>query len=298
MRHELVTVPESFRVFGRWQREGEAGRRWLAALPHVAADYCERWGLRVDGKPMHGGNGLAIPVRRDYEPLVLKLDWPDQIVVEQARALDVWRGRGTVLLIDSDRTAGVLLLERIDASRSLRDLPLDEAVPLVGQMLRRLAIQAPDGFRSTWDEALDYRASFRRRWEEAGQPFDARILDVAHGLAEEAASDRPVVMVNRDLHYDHVLRGTREPWLVVDPMAMVGSIEYQTGQLLWSRYDELAATGRLRWCLDALVDSAALEPGRAYAWAVLRCVDYWLWGLDAGFTEDPVRCRLILEELV
>lgn len=60
------------------------------------------------------------------------------------------------------------------------------------------------------------------------------------------ATDRPIVMVNRDLHYDHVLRGTREPWLAVDPMAMVGSIEYQTGQLFWTRYDEVAATGRLR----------------------------------------------------
>ncbi|WP_261808291.1 hypothetical protein [Nonomuraea sp. C10] len=36
----------------------------------------------------------------------------------------------------------------------------------------------------------------------------------------------------------------------------------------------------------------------AYAWAVLRSVEYWLWGLGAGLTEDPVRCARIVEEPV
>jgi len=28
---------------------------------------------------------------------------------------------------------------------------------------------------------------------------------------------------------------------------------------------------------------------------VFRAVDYWLWGLDAGLTEDPLRCRRLVE---
>ena len=29
----------------------------------------------------------------------------------------------------------------------------------------------------------------------------------------------------------------------------------------------------------------------------MRCVDYWLWGLSVGLTEDPVRCARIVERL-
>ena len=48
---------------------------------------------------------------------------------------------------------------------------------------------------------------------------------------------------------------------------------------------------------DVLVDAGGLDPDRARAWAVLRAVDYWLWGLAAGFTIDPVRCARIVTEL-
>jgi streptomycin 6-kinase len=302
MERRLVPVPESFQAFGRWQREGPAGRLWLANLPQTVADYCDRWGLQVDGEPMHGSNGLAVPVHRDDEPLVLKVDWPDQDVVEQARALVVWNGRGMVRLDRSDPSAGVLLLERLDPGQTARDLPLREAVPLAGRVLRRLAIPAPDGFRATWDEAQDCRASFRAKWEAVGRPFSGHLLDTALGLADDMAAERPDAgqspfMVNRDLHYDQILRGTREPWLTIDPLPMVGDIEFQVGQLLWTRYNEMAASGTLLWCFDALVDAAGLDERRAYSWLVLRCVSYWLWGLGAGFTKDPLRCRHILEEL-
>ncbi|HEX6076339.1 MAG TPA: aminoglycoside phosphotransferase family protein [Micromonosporaceae bacterium] len=200
--------------------------------------------------------------------------------------------------VDDDSVAGVLLLERLDPELSLRDLPLEQAVPLLGHMLRRLAVPAPDGFRTTWDEAIELHESLRGRWDAVGRPFPRRVLSTAVRLAEDLAADRPAVLVNRDLYYDHVLRGRREPWLGIDPMVLVGSIEYQTGQLLWTRYDDMAATGRLRWCLDALIDAAGMDRQRAYSWAVLRCVDYWLWGLRVGFTEDPVRCERILEELL
>jgi streptomycin 6-kinase len=296
-----LTVPESFRAYWLWQHQSEDERRWLADLPDLVAASCDRWGLVVDGEPMHGAWGLAVPVSRDGQPLILKVAWPNDLLAMQVRALRVWAGRGTVLLLDAAPAAGALLLERLDASRSLVDLPLTEAVPIVGRQLRRLAVPAPDGssdaFGTTWDAAVELHESLRQRWEAIGRPFSSRVLDLAVGLASELTTDRPAVMVDRDLHYDHVLAGVREPWLAVDSWPLVGSIEYQTAQLLWTRYDEIAAEGRLHWCLDALVDAAGLDPDRARDWAVLRSVDYWLWGLDAGFTEDPIRCQGIVDQL-
>ncbi|MGW9030063.1 hypothetical protein ACWGQ5_39425 [Streptomyces sp. NPDC055722] len=45
----------------------------------------------------------------------------------------------------------------------------------------------------------------------------------------------------------------------------------------------------------ALFESAELDPEVANAWTVVRCIDYWLWGLDSGFTEDPLRCAAIVD---
>jgi streptomycin 6-kinase len=36
---------------------------------------------------------------------------------------------------------------------------------------------------------------------------------------------------------------------------------------------------------------------KARAWTIVRAADYWLLGLDHGFTEDPVRCHRLLDAL-
>lgn len=303
MRRQVIQIPRSFQTFGRWQREGEAGVRWLATLPDTIATLCERWNLVVDGEPRHGDNGVAVPVlpmRQDREPLVLKVSWPDHLVAEQALALRFWDGRGTVRLHDTAPEVGALLLERLDDRRTLLSLPVEQALPVIGTLLRRLAIPAPPDstFRTTTGVAADLRDSLRGRWEAAGRPLPESTLDTAIAVAGELAQDAPSVMVDSDLHYEQVLSSEREPWLVIDPQVLVGDIEYQCGQLLWTRLDEMADSAGLRWSLDALTEAAQLDPARARAWALLRAVDYRLWGLAAGFTEDPVRCQRIVEALL
>ena len=36
----------------------------------------------------------------------------------------------------------------------------------------------------------------------------------------------------------------------------------------------------------------------ARSWTLVRCIDFWLWGLSIGFTYDPARCATIVEWLV
>src|SRR5688572_15402961 len=43
---------------------GDAGRRWLAALPDLVPRVLDRWSLRVDGSPRSGVGALVLPVRR------------------------------------------------------------------------------------------------------------------------------------------------------------------------------------------------------------------------------------------
>ncbi len=78
---------------------------------------------------------------------------------------------------------------------------------------------------------------------------------------------------------------------------VVGDVEYGVAQLLWTRLEEMMEGCGLEWHFRALVEAAELDVERARAWTLVRCVDYWLWGLSVGFTEDPARCRVIVEWL-
>ncbi len=78
---------------------------------------------------------------------MLKLSHRDDDVRGEATALRTWAGRGAVRLLDYDVEGDVLLLERLDASRSLVDCPPEEVSRAVGRLLRELAVPAPTGRR-------------------------------------------------------------------------------------------------------------------------------------------------------
>jgi streptomycin 6-kinase len=61
--------------------------------------------------------------------------------------------------------------------------------------------------------------------------------------------------------------------------------------------DELEDAAAIRRLLAVLADSGELDGEKARGWAIVRCVDYWLWELANGLTEDPKRWRRILAAL-
>ena len=119
--------------------------------------------------------------------------------------------------------------------------------------------------------------------------FVRAALAVAPALAEPAGD----LAVDGDLHSAQVLRGTREPWLVVDPVLMRGDIEYDLARVLWTRLDEMA-DGDISAHFDTVVAAAGVDRDRARDWVVLRAAGYLRWGLAHGLTEDPPRCRRLL----
>jgi hypothetical protein len=116
-------------------------------------------------------------------------------------------------------------------------------------------------------------------------------------LAVQLGSSAGNLLVNYDLIYADVLASEREPWLVVDPKVVVGDLEYGVAQLLWRRLDEMQAKGGLAGHMDALIEAAGLVPDLTRSWTVVRCVDYWLWGVSIGLTQDPTRCEAIIDWL-
>jgi streptomycin 6-kinase len=228
---------------------------------------------------------------------VLKLTWPAERTVDEARALAAWKGRGAVLLLEADPAAGALLLERLDPTQTLDSMDLGAAAEVAGRLLRRLAIPAPDGVRSLRAVAGEIGGSLQLRQERLGRPVPEGWLATASGLAHELGASAGDRLVHADLHYGNVLAGDREPWLAIDPKPVAGHPEHAVPELLWTRVDELEDPAAIRRLLAVLTGSGGLDGEKARGWAIVRCVDYWLWGLENGLTEDPKRCQRILAAL-
>ncbi|MFG1818488.1 aminoglycoside phosphotransferase family protein [Kribbella sp. NPDC049174] len=279
----MIEVPAEFLAMPRWWREGA---EWLAGLPRAVERQCSEWGLSVTGEVAFGSNAIVVPVGAD---LVLRMNPPGPEVEEQVRALRWWDGRGMVLLYDADLDAGAMLLERL--STPLTTKPVAEAVAVLGQLMRRLAVPAPPDALSTAVIVADRSAELEREWERLGRPFDVGILREALDVAPALTETTSELAVNGDLHSDQVLAGTREDWLTVDPVLLRGDIEYDLARVLWTRLDEMTD---IVAHFDIAVREAGLDRDRARDWVVYRTVDYWLWGLSVGLTEDPVRCARLL----
>ena len=291
-----VSVPPSFAAMPRWRAEGS---RWLTALPRKIDMQCDRWGLRIVGPAAHGSNAIVVPVDRGGEPLVLRMTPPGPDVAELVRALRFWDGRGTVRLVDVDVDAGAMVLERLSAD-SLATVPVDEAMDVIGRMMRRLAVPAPEDVRSTTALVADRLTELSRERTGLAQHVDRTFLVAATDAAGRLSTpdDDAPTAVNGDLHSAQILRGRREPWLVVDPVLLRGDVAYDLARAIWTRLEEMADAAAIVRCFDIAVRASGVDRDRARDAVVFRTVDYWLWCLTAGLTEDPLRCERLLRAFV
>jgi streptomycin 6-kinase len=266
----VITVPEDFGAI-----LGEEALPWRATLPSLATKFCARWSLTPDGALLCGNVAVVLPVRRaDGHPAVLKLTWLDYETRQEPLALKAWDGRGVVQLLDHDDRLGALLLERLDHTRSLDDVPIEEALAVAGGLLRRLRVPAGPEFRR--HEFPDLRG----RNADLGDPLPSALVQRADELGRDLAEHAGNTLVNQDLHYENVLRGDREPWLMIDPKPLAGDREFGVIPLLWNRFGELDGERGLRDRFAALCDIGELDAELARAWTFCRAVDTWLWCLD------------------
>ncbi|WP_205864583.1 aminoglycoside phosphotransferase family protein [Planctomonas sp. JC2975] len=157
----------------------------------------------------------------------------------------------------------------------------------------------PDDIPTTRGIAASLATELERDWTEAGEPTPRSQLAVGQHLAAELATApsgaADAFAVNGDFHFDQVLAAERAAWLVVDPVLLRGDREYDIGRVLWSRLDELPDDGDVRDAFELFVRVAEVPRDRARSWVVLRSMSYLTWGIPRGLTEDPVRCRRLLD---
>jgi streptomycin 6-kinase len=268
--------------------------------PHLAAvveRLCERWGLTLSGEAPKGEWNTILAASRRGVPCVLKIAGPEHNATAEAIALEAWNGNGAARLLEADRDHGALLLERLDPDRTLRTAELATAAEIAGSLIHELAVPAPAGLPLLADIVSQKPGILRRRQGALGEPVPGRWIDIACGLACDLATDPGNQLVHGDLHYDNILAGSRRPWLAIDPKPVIGNPERSVAELMWDRIDDATQPHEIHALFAALTRTGMLHPDRARAWTIVQAVDYWLWGLGAGLTEDPRRCERLLTTL-
>jgi streptomycin 6-kinase len=271
----MITVPTGF-----GEGLGEGAPEWVATLPRLATKACSRWQLTPDGPLMNGFCAVVLPVRRaDGHPAVLKLTWVDRETEHEPLALKLYNGDGAVQLLDHDAELGALLLERLDHTHSLLDEPIETAVDVIGSLFRRHRhLEAPPGIHRFSSHIEDHPAVPRT------------LLDAAREVA-----NRPMgtALVNADLHYENVLRGDREPWLMIDPKPLSGDPERCVMPLLWNRFEEMDGRKGLTDRFLAVCDAGELDVAKARDWTLYRAVANWIWCLEEDMEDQAVICAEI-----
>jgi streptomycin 6-kinase len=274
---------------------GEAGRAWIAALPDLAAACLDRWRLRRDGPAASGAVALVLPVlREDGTAAVLKLQPVDEETAGEPVALRAWGGRGAVRLLEHDPASGSMLLERLDAGRSLAAMPDDLAALriLAGLLGRLCAVPAPDGLRGLGDTATALLDRVPRALARLSDPAERRLADRCAGPLADLATEPGDRLLHWDLHYDNVLaphpaRG-REPWLAIDPKPLAGDPGFELLPALHNRWDDVVATGDVPRAIlrrfDLMTEVAGIDRRRAAGWTLARVLQNTVWDIERGAT--------------
>ncbi|MGW0964793.1 aminoglycoside phosphotransferase family protein [Streptomyces sp. NPDC002516] len=287
-----VEVPEALAV----SQNGDAWQAWAAGLPTLAEEFLDRWSLRLDGPPAHGAVALVLPVlQADSTPAVLKLQPVDEETRDEPFALRVWGARNSVELLNTAPDSGAMLLERLDASRSLATVPdANVALQHVSELLKELAaVQAPDGFRLLADIAramLDRVPTYAR---SLADPSERRLLATCAAAMRELLDEPGDRLLHWDLHYDNVLAplpsirvSERAPWLAIDPKPLAGDPGFELLPALRNRWDDVIGTadvpGAVRRRFHLMTEVVGLDRERATGWTLGRILQNSLWDIEDG----------------
>jgi streptomycin 6-kinase len=283
-----VEIPADFLVVAS---RGQDWADWLDRLPRLTRELLDEWELRVDGSTSYGNCALVVPVKTaDGEAAVLKVQFPHWEAETEHLALRTWDGNGAVRLLRADPRRFALLLERLEP-RDLTTIDAIAACEIVAESYKRLHVPAGPQFRTLSGELRRWLERFRRL--PASAPVPHRYVEQAISLSEDFVADESTdgKLIHTDLHYFNMLAGEREPWLVIDPKPLSGDPHYEVAPLVWNRWEEVVASGDVRWAVRqrfyAAIDAAELDEDRARDWIVVRQMLNVLWTLEeAGVDES------------
>jgi streptomycin 6-kinase len=260
---------------------GVEGAAWLNGLPERIAGLERAWDIRVGPAFDHDGCvSWVAPVQcSDGTEAILKIGIPHDEARFEAEALRFLDGQGAGRLLDVSEDGFSLLLERCVPGTSLWSLKDAERDAVAASILPRLwRSPTPDApfvtltdLMHRWSEEILQEAT-----EENYTPEQAARA-VAWGQ-KLAASQPRSVFLHGDFHPGNILSAEREPWLVIDPKAMVGDPAFDLAQWLYNasrdREDNEETVAFLQTKVEWFARELGLSPARIAGWTFVKTLGW------------------------
>jgi streptomycin 6-kinase len=291
----MPLIPDEF-TSRTIQMNGEAGRAWIEALPAMLDEYAQRWSLELYAPFELSYNYVAPATRADGTEAVLKLGFPNQELLSEMHALQVFAGNGMVQLLEADFDRQVFLLERVRPGVELITLEDND------ESVIRIVVQVMEHY---WRPVLEERplltvenwtagfSKLRPHFNGTTGPFPVHLVDAAENIfAELILSQGERVLLHGDLHHWNILSATRQPWLAIDPKGVIGEREYDTGAILrnpWGkRFDFQALKGIQSRRVDIFCEMLGFERERILGWGMAQAILSAWWSVeDEGSGWEP-----------
>lgn len=275
----MITVPAGL-VDTTIAREGEAGRRWIQALPRLVGDACTRWSLALDGPPTHGAVALIVPVAGPEGSAILKISFPHPGNVDEPSALALWAGEGAVRLYAQHASDYAMLIERVE-QRSL-DIDVDDGITIGAELAGRLAVPAPADMPTVADTADGWAEQLREQDRDAGHPLPDRVIGAALETIADVGRDRTPTMIHGDLHAGNILHADRG-WVTVDPKGLTGPIAFDAMTMCLHQHEHMLAASdpvaELVRRIDLFCEVADVDRGFARRCVQARMTSSALYGM-------------------
>ncbi|MGO4341916.1 aminoglycoside phosphotransferase family protein [Pedococcus sp. 2YAF34] len=282
---------------------GPSGSAWAAGLPKLLADLLDDWDLTVTGPARTGRTSVVLPVLREGAPLALKVGWPHVEARDEALALRLWDGHGAVRLVAADPHRSALLLEPLDSSHDLRDLDVDAACEVTGELLARLHVPAPPQVGRLSAHVRRHAAPLLGE----GSVLPRRMAERTAGLLDDLLSDPAcdATLLHGDLHNENVLHSLpgsdRPAWVAIDPNAVAGHPGFEVQPLLRNRRDELGTGSAFRYLVrrrvEVTCDAAGIDEDEALEWSYVHTAINAGWAAKDGDADEVTFCIALLKAL-
>lgn len=215
---------------------GEKGRKWLEDLPKIIKWYEEKWKIKVFDPFILSYNYVAPAKTLTGENTVLKISFPENDEFEkEIKALEFFGGQAAVNVLKKDLGSGVVLLEKAEPGKRLRDeVGNTKQISIASEVIKKLhqpITKDLAGFFPTianWAKAFD---RFKKKFSLQSGPIPKWMFDKGEGIFKDLGVNGATYLLHGDLHSDNILSSERG-WLIIDPKGVVGEREFELGAFL------------------------------------------------------------------
>lgn len=264
---------------------GPRGEEWLGCLPQLVLELERTWDITA-GKVFTtaGINYVAPATRVNGELCVLKLGPPydNAEFASEIAFLRSRNGAGCVKLLDERREQRAMLIERAVPGETM-DVIYDErepecVAPAIG-VLRELTENVGDPAV----EAIRLDDWFANLHRARGTAFPSQYVERAIDIYDRLGKSN-VSYIHGDFHPRNIVSATREPFLVIDPKGIVGSLGYEIAVFLnnfhWWQDEKPDIKERLRVAVRQFAGAFGFTERDLREWAFAQMVLSAWWTFD------------------